>query len=72
MKGKNIFTKAESVQIKEHLKALAEAGRYAQKDIRVQLRTENNFYISDFDHSRKGFSSADFDRLVAEGLIRIE
>ena len=72
MKGKNVFTKAESEQIKDHLTALAKSGRYAHTDIRVQLRLENNFYISDFDNSRKGFSAADFDRLVAEGLINIQ
>lgn len=72
MKGKNVFTKAESEQIKDCLTTLAESGRYAHIDIRVRLRLENNFYISDFDNSRKGFSAADFDKLVSEGLISIQ
>lgn len=72
MKGKSVFTPEEAIIIKSNLHACREAGRYAQKDLRDALRKVYSFYISDFDRSRNGFTSADFDYHVSIGNIKIE
>lgn len=72
MKGKSVFTPEEAILIKNTIDACREAGRYTNKDKRDTLRKVYNFYISDFDRSRDGFTSADFDYQISIGSIKIE
>jgi|GEM_PF-2152079 len=72
MKGKNTFTKKETMQIKSSLKDLRTAGRDSQKDIRAYLRNTFKFYISDFTSSNSGFTVEDFEKLVADKIITIK
>lgn len=72
MKGKSIFTLEEAKQIKIKLDECANAGRYNDMRFRVSLTSKYRFFISDFEKSRKGFSSSDFDHHVSIGNIKIE
>lgn len=72
MKGNSNFTEKEANEIKGYLKSLREVGRDAQKDIRAYLRSNLNFYISDFTSSTKGFTEDDFNILVSENKIIIK
>lgn len=72
MKGKAVFTPEEATLIKTTIDACREAGRYSNQDLRDTLRKVYKFYISDFDRSGEGFTSADFDRQVLIGNIKIE
>lgn len=71
MKGRDRFTAAEAATIRELLRRVrcAEPGA-PQKQLRDRLRT-TGFYISDWGGGRTGFTAADFDDLVALGLITI-
>lgn len=71
MKGRSVFTHEEAIIIKSKLDACREAGRYSNKDFRGSLRKLYDFYISDFDKSRDGFSSSTFDHHVSIGNIKI-
>lgn len=72
MKGKSVFTPEEAILIKNAINACREDGRYSNRDKRETLRKVYNFYISDFDRSRDGFTSIDFDHQVSIGNIKIE
>lgn len=72
MKGKSVFTPEEAVLIKSALDQCREAGRYSNKDERDTLRKVHKFYISDFDRSREGFTSKDFDHHISLGNIKIK
>lgn len=70
MQGKKTFTKEEAHLIRALLQQKTSASRSAQKGIRNQLRSLQ-FYISDFDTSQRGFTVADFDRLVRTNQVII-
>lgn len=65
------FTSAEAERIRNALHELRAADRDRQKSIRASLRRTYGFYITNFDCSRKGFTVADFDYLVASGEISV-
>jgi GIY-YIG catalytic domain len=71
VKGRDCFTASEAARIRELLARVrrAEPGQ-AQKLLRDQLRAIG-FYISDWAGRPAGFTRADFDGLVARGLITI-
>ncbi|MBB2148793.1 hypothetical protein [Pedobacter gandavensis] len=71
MKGRSVFTHEEALIIKSKLDACREDGRYSTRDFRGFLRKQYDFYISDFDRSRSGFSSSTFDHHVSIGNIKI-
>lgn len=71
MKGRSVFTPEEAIIIKSKLDACREAGRYSNKNFRGSLRKLYEFYISDFDRTREGFSSSTFDYHVSIGNIKI-
>ena len=71
MKGKDCFTETEESSIRNLLKRKVGADRNCQKIIRDRLRTNYNFYISDFTHRKSGFTVNDFDELMASGRISV-
>ncbi len=71
MKGKNVFSGAEAERIRELLGEVRRADADEQKGLRNRLRKEVGFYITDFTSSSAGFTAADFDSLVKQGLIMI-
>ena len=71
MKGKRQFSRLEANQIRALLKEKSESDFGKQKSIRNRLRSEFQFYISDFDNSYSGFDAMDFDSLIANGKIII-
>ena len=70
MKGKRKFSRKQAAEIRTLLRKKCRSGRSEQKSIRAQLR-RMEFYISDWDNSRRGFTAVDFDDLVKKGQIRI-
>lgn len=72
MKGRNVFTSGEAVEIRRLLQRKVEAPSQDQKQFRDRLRKQVGFYISDFDSSRSGFGPDDFDRLIELGKIQID
>ncbi len=70
-KGRTEFTSAEAAEIRRLLAETRRSPRGGQKRLRDRLRRVG-FFITDFDQSFKGFSSEDFDRLVAQGLVDID
>jgi hypothetical protein len=71
MKGRAIFTQAESAVIRKMLGALRRTERPAQKSIRESLRQRSGFYISDWPRDATGFTPSGFDDLVRQGRIRV-
>ncbi len=71
MKGKNRFTAAEAAAIRGLLAKIRRADRPEQKKLRGKLRREYRFYITDFDTSGGGFDVADFNELIARGVITV-
>lgn len=71
MRGKSVFTAAEADLIKKKLDECNSTSRYDNSLLYTKLRTECQFFISDFDRSRKGFTSNDFDHHVSIGNIVI-
>lgn len=71
MKGKRIFNAKTANEIKSMLIECHIAGRYDNMNIRGNLRRKYNFFISDFDRKRKGFTAEDFDHYVSNGEILI-
>lgn len=61
---------SQSDEIRDLLSAKGRAGRSEQKTIRRKLR-DIGFRITDFDRSYRGFTVADFDRMVGAGRIVI-
>ncbi len=72
MKGKRRFSAADANAIRVVLRKLRGANRSEQKKLRGNLRSQHGFYITDFDTSGKGFSEADFDALIANGVISVQ
>lgn len=70
MKGRSRFSAVEAIRIRHRLTELRAAPGHRQKTIRAGLR-KLGFYITDWDASRRGFTAADFDRLIATGLITV-
>ena len=72
MKGRWQFSQTEAHGIRAELLALRRADRTEQKRIRQRIRRQYEFYITDFGfQGRRGFTVADFERLVAAGRIAI-
>ena len=71
MEEKQCFSKIQARQIRALLDEKCEAERSKQKVIRDKLRREYRFYITDFDTSYSGFTSAKFDQLIENGNICI-
>ena len=71
MKGKDCFTETEVSSIRNLLKRKVGADSNCQKIIRGRLRTNYNFYISDFTDRKLGFTVNDFDELMASGRISV-
>ena len=72
MKGRRTFSRAELKEIRTVLVEIREGELKVQKRLRHRLRNEFDFYISDFDHSRRGFTRNDLDMLVSSGAIEID
>ena len=68
MNGKNLFTTAELVTIRELLKRLRNVSKTQQKGIRDSLR-KIGFYISDYNLPK--CTVDDFDALIKSGLIKV-
>jgi hypothetical protein len=71
MKGKRHFTASDADGIRDLLRRVREADPEQQKLLRHRLRSNFNFYISDFPRSKGGFSVADFNGLAQRGTITI-
>jgi len=70
MKGRRRFSRHEAARIRRLLVEKVVASRDKQKAIRNRIRGFG-FYISDFRTSGRGFTAADFDRLIEEGRIEV-
>jgi hypothetical protein len=70
MKGRAEFSKTEVDGIRRLLREKQTADRDTQKRVRGNLR-RLPFYISDFASDQEGFTAADFDILIARGVIRV-
>ena len=57
--------------IRNLLKRKVGEDRNYQKIIRGRLRTNYNFYISNFTDRKSGFTVNDFDELMASGRISV-
>ena len=68
MNGRNLFTTAELVTIRELLKRLRNVSKTQQKGIRDSLR-KIGFYISDYNLPK--CTVDDFDALIKSGLIKV-
>lgn len=71
MKGRGKFSRAALTEIRTILVEIRQGERKVQKRLRHRLRNEFDFYISDFDQSRRGFTRNDLDMLVSSGAIEI-
>jgi len=69
--GRTAFTHAELESIKELLREVRYADRSRQKTLRNKLRSQYDFYISDFATDQQGFTASDVDDLVRRGVITI-
>jgi hypothetical protein len=70
LQGKDTFTVAEAEAIRSLLRDKEGADRGRQKTLRARIRGLR-FYISDFSQDQQGFTSRDFDALVACGAVRL-
>ena len=70
MKGKSKFKEIERNMITELLYLKMNSEKNEQKIIRNKIR-KMGFYISDFDHSHRGFSDIDFKMLIDNNKIEI-
>ena len=70
MKGRNTFSASEAEEIRTILREKAVADRDTQKGLRAKLR-RIGFHISDFSSDFRGFTAADFDQLVRNGVVSI-
>ena len=72
MTGKNKFTTEEIKEIELLLKSKSESYHSSEKKkIRDKLRNEYNFYITDFDNSRRGYGIKNLHHDIDCGLIEI-
>ena len=51
---------------------IRKGGRNTQKRLRRRLRQAYEFYITDFDESRRGFTRNDLEMLVSSGVIEVD
>lgn len=72
MRGRRKFSRAEVGEIRALLVEIRQGELKVQKRLRHRLRNEFDFYISDFDQSRSGFTPNDLDMLVSSGAIEID
>ena len=72
MRGATRFSVRNGALIRGLLVDLRSADRAGQKRIRATLRDRFEFYITDFDPSRRGFTRSDFDALVARRAITLD
>lgn len=71
MKRKRIFNAKTANEIKGKLDECCIAGRYENMNVRADLRRKFNFFISDFNRHRKGFTAENLDHHVSNGEILI-
>ena len=72
MRGKRNFSAADANAIRAILRELRSADESSQKKLRNILRKKYEFYITDFDTSRRGFTEADFNSLLDKGVINVQ
>ena len=73
VKGRDRFTAGEAEAIGDVLRKLrCSEDRNEQKKLRRILRRHHCFYITDFDRSGAGFTTADFENLIQLGTITVD
>lgn len=67
---RSTFSRDEAARIRSLLDEIRRVDRPRQKRLRGELRA-SGFYITDYDQSNEGFTSADFDALIGRGTILV-